>query len=366
MNADEFPVEVDQKAEAALAMLPVPSALAKLGITEVYLYSLPMRMRFRGIMQRQGVLLQGPTGWGEFSPFTEYEVPEASNWLLSAIEAATLTELPRLPLHLNIGINLTVPVVSADRAQELAAASGATTAKIKVADPNSTLAEDCARVEAVAATLGPQAKIRVDANTAWDVETAVHAIKELDRAAQLGAGGGVLSPPGVTGLDYVEQPCATLPELAAVRNQVPVRIAADESIRRASDPAEAIRLRAADVMVVKVQPLGGTQRCLDLLAGEDVQVVVSSALESSIGIAHGVRLASMLPNLAGDCGLGTVRLFTAEVSRSVLLPHGNQIALADALTTATQGVQPVHGSIPATQRAWWLKRIEECLTYLGF
>ncbi len=180
------------------------------------------------------------------------------------------------------------------------------TAKVKVAEPGQTLADDEARVEAVRDALGPGGRVRVDANGAWTIQEAVAAIAALDRAAG--------------GLEYVEQPCAGVEDLAAVRRAVGVPIAADESIRRAADPYRVRDLEAADVAVLKVQPLGGVRACLRIAEEIGLPVVVSSALETSVGIAAGVALAAALPELPYACGLATVQLLEDDVVTTPLLP----------------------------------------------
>ncbi len=208
-------------------------------------------------------------------------------------------------------MNVTVPAVSAERAREIVLAGGCTTAKVKVAEPGQTLGDDLARVEAVRDALGPGGRVRVDANGGWDVDGAVGAIRLLDRAAG--------------GLEYVEQPCLSVEELAAVRRAVDVPIAADESIRRAADPYRVRDLEAADVAVLKVQPLGGVRACLRIAEDIGLPVVVSSALETSVGIAAGVALAAALPELPYACGLATVQLLTADVVTTSLLPVGGEL-----------------------------------------
>lgn len=193
-----------------------------------------------------------------------------------------------------------------ERAYELVRASGCRTAKVKVADKRATLAEDCARIEAVRDALGPSGAIRVDANMAWDVDTAVHALGELDRAAG--------------GLEYAEQPCPTIDDLAAVRRRVSVRIAADESIRRAEDPLKVAVAGAADIAVVKVAPLGGVRRALEVAEACGLPCVVSSAVETSVGLAAGLALAGALPELDFACGLGTMSLLRGDVCTATLSP----------------------------------------------
>lgn len=267
-------------------------------------WSVPMRTRFRGITVREGVLLRGASGWGEWSPFLEYDAAVAEPWLRCAEEAAE-GDWPA-PLRDRVPVNVTVPAVGPDRAHAIVLAGGCRTAKVKVAEPGQSAADDQARLEAVRDALGPQGRVRIDVNGLWDLDTAVASIPVLDRAAG--------------GLEYVEQPCASVEDLAAVRRRVGVPIAADESIRRAADPYRVRDLEAADVAVLKVQPLGGVRACLRIAEDIGLPVVVSSALETSIGIAAGVALAAALPELPYACGLATVQLLAADVVLDPLLP----------------------------------------------
>jgi O-succinylbenzoate synthase len=261
-----------------------------------------MRTRFRGIDVRDGVLLRGPAGWGEFSPFWDYDDAECRRWWAAAVEAATEGFPP--PRRDRVPVNVTVPAVGAERAHAVVTASGCRTAKVKVAEPGQTPADDLARVEAVRDALGPGGAVRVDANAAWDVDTAAARIRELDRV----------------GLEYVEQPCPTLADLAALRRRVDVRIAADEGVRRSADPLRVDLREACDVVVLKAQPLGGVRAALRVAEAHGLPCVVSSALESSVGIAAGVALAAALPELPFACGLATVALFTGDVASAPLLP----------------------------------------------
>ena len=265
-------------------------------------YRVPMRTRFRGIDVRDGVLVRGPAGWGEFSPFWDYDVAESRRWWASAVEAAV--EGWPAPLRASVPVNVTVPAVDAERAHAIVTASGCRTAKVKVAEPGQSAADDLARVEAVRDALGSAGAIRVDANAAWDVDTAVARLRELDRF----------------GLEYAEQPCTSIEDLAALRRRVDVRIAADEVVRRAADPLRVDLREACDVVVLKVQPLGGVRAALEVAEAHGLPCVVSSALESSVGIAAGVALAAALPDLAFACGLATVALFTDDVTSAPLLP----------------------------------------------
>ena len=272
-------------------------------------YSLPMRTRFRGITTREGVLLRGDAGWGEWSPFLEYDAAVAEPWLRCAEEAAA-GDWPA-PLRASVPVNVTVPAVGPDQAHRIVVAGGCRTAKVKVAEPGQTLADDRARLEAVREAIGPDGRVRIDVNGGWDVDTAVVSIRVLDNAAG--------------GLEYVEQPTASVEELAAVRRAVDVPIAADESIRRAADPYRVRDLEAADVAVLKVQPLGGVRACLRIAEDIGLPVVVSSALETSVGIAAGVALAAALPDLPYACGLATVQLLADDVVTDPLLPVDGEL-----------------------------------------
>jgi len=274
-------------------------------MTELQVYSIGLTTRFRGIEVREGVLLRGEAGWGEFSPFLEYDDRTALPWWEAAREAAEVGW--PAPLRTSIQVNVTVPACDPERARAIVLAShGCRTAKVKVAEPGQLLAEDEARLEAVRDALGAEGLIRIDANGGWSVDEAVAAIPVLDRAAG--------------GLEYVEQPTASVEDLALVRRRVGVPIAADESIRRAEDPYRVRDLEAADIAVLKVQPLGGVRACLRIAEDIGLPVVVSSALETSVGIAAGLALAAALPELNHACGLATVQLLTTDVVADPLLP----------------------------------------------
>jgi O-succinylbenzoate synthase len=249
------------------------------------------------------MLVRGESGWAEFSPFPEYGPDEAASWLAAAIEAATRGFPP--PQRDRIPVNATVPAVSAERAAEIVRSSGCTTAKVKVAEAGQTLADDLERVAAVRDVLGADGRVRIDANGGWSTDEAVIAIGLLDEFE----------------LEYVEQPVADVADLADVRRRVDVRIAADESIRRADDPLRVRDLEAADIAVLKVQPLGGVRSCLRLAEQIGIPVVVSSAVETSVGLSAGVALAAALPELPFACGLATSSLLAADVTSEPLVPR---------------------------------------------
>ncbi|MGO1591514.1 MAG: o-succinylbenzoate synthase [Ancrocorticia sp.] len=293
--------------------------LAARGIDETVLFDVPMVTQFRGVTRRRGILLHGPGGWGECAPFEEYGAAESSLWMRSAAEAAS-SGLNIPSVRNQVPVNVTIPVISAEEAAARAAQSGCRTAKVKVADSRSNLGEDVARVRAVAESLaerhGDDARVRVDANGAWSRDDAIDAIAALGQAAK-----------PVGGLEYAEQPCMSVEDLAWVRSRTDVRIAADESIRRADDPFRVVELGAADVAVIKVSPLGGVRRALSLAEQLPIPVVVSSALDTSIGLSAGVALAAALPELDFACGLDTGTLLGADVVGEPLRSSGGYLDL---------------------------------------
>jgi O-succinylbenzoate synthase len=275
-------------------------------------FAIPMRTRFRGITVREGALIEGPAGWGEFSPFAEYGPRECARWLACALEAAT-TGWPA-PVRQQIPVNVTVPAVGPEQAGAIVAAGGCTTAKVKVADRGDgdfadSLRADLVRVAAVREALGPDGRIRVDANGGWDVDQAARALGELGRF----------------GLEYAEQPCPTLADLALLRRRVDVAIAADESIRRAENPLAIAAAGAADIVVLKAAPLGGVRAALAAAEATGLPVVVSSAVESSVGLAAGVALAAALPVLPYACGLATISLLSGDVTTSPLAERAGSV-----------------------------------------
>ncbi|MGV0644561.1 o-succinylbenzoate synthase [Mycolicibacterium sp. XJ2546] len=306
-------------------------------LDRLHVVALPMRVRFRGITVREVALIDGPSGWGEFGAFLEYQPPEAAHWLASAIEAAYQ---PSPPTHRDrIPINATVPAVGAAAVPEvLQRFPGAATAKVKVAEPGQSLADDVARVNAVRAHVPT---VRVDANGGWTVEEALTAVAALTADGPL---------------EYLEQPCPTVAELAELRRRVDVPIAADESIRKADDPLYVVRAAAADIAVLKVAPLGGVTRLLDIAAQIDIPIVVSSALDSAVGIGRGLLAAAALPDLRHACGLGTGGLFVEDVAEPVSLDDG---------TLPVGPVVPDPARLaalaaPPDRRQWWIDRIRAC------
>ena len=316
------------------------------GIDEIAVVAIPLRRRFRGIEVREALLLRRGERWSEWSPFVEYADTEAANWLRAALEPADPPLLRR-----RIPVNVTVPVVSPNDAAALVVASGCRTAKVKVADPRSGPADDLARLRAVRSALGADGAIRVDANGAWSVDQAE---RQLGDWAELG-------------LQYAEQPCARVEELADLRARLqragtPVPIAADESIRRADDPQRVVELGAADVVVLKNQPLGGWRSCVGLADQLGLPVVLSSALETSIGIWAGLQAACAVPGQELACGLNTVTLLADDVLAEPLVARDGHLELderpvPEAAALARLAANP-------ERRQWWEDRLRRCLAIL--
>ncbi len=269
---------------------------------ELHPVRIPMRQRFRRVDHREAVLLRGPTGWGEFSPFPDYPPEVTTRWLAAALELAC-GDLPS-PGRVMIPVNVTVPAVDPETAVALVLESGATTAKVKIADPGHREQDDVERIRAVRETLGPEGKLRVDVNASWDLDTASARIERLVEFD----------------LEYVEQPVATLEDMKALRRRVQVLLAADELVRQSPHPLRVIEEGAADVLILKVQPMGGVGRVLELASRATIPVVISSALETSVGIYGGLLAASLLDDLPYACGLGTVALIEGDPTLDPLVP----------------------------------------------
>lgn len=329
--------------------LPPTPALAEV-LATLSVVQIPMRVRFRNVMVREAALIRGPKGWGEFAPFPEYDDPESSRWLAAAIEAGWLGWPD--PVRGSVPVNATVPAVPASEvAGILARYDGCATAKVKVAEAGQRSQDDVDRVAAVRAVMGSQGRIRVDANGGWAVDEAVDALRRLS----------------AYNLEYAEQPCATVEDLAALRvalahNGIGVLVAADESIRRSSDPMRVVRQEAADVIVVKVAPLGGVRSALAIAQECGLPTVVSSALDTSAGIRAGLALAAVLPELPFACGLGTVELLTGDVTDDSLVPLAGSIALRNL---DVDGDLLERWRAPASREQWWRERIVRCHALLA-
>jgi O-succinylbenzoate synthase len=274
-------------------------------VVDLRTFEIPLRLKFRGVTRRSGVLVSGPAGWGEFSPFPEYGPEFTRHWRAAATEAATA--LWPQPVRSSIPVNVTVPATSPERAHSIVTGSGCSTAKVKVGDGG-----DAARVEAVRDALGPDGRIRLDVNAGWDLDEAARHIRCL----------------AAFGLEYVEQPVGSAEDMARLRRMVDVPLAADELVRLSDDPHHLRLHDVADLIVLKVQPLGGVWRALEIAAAIGLPAVVSSAVETSVGIAAGLALAAALPELPYACGLATVLLLEGDVVAEPLRPVGGHIDLS--------------------------------------
>lgn len=307
-------------------------------LSRAHVVALPMAVRFRGITSREALLIDGPAGWGEFSPFVEYAPAEAAAWLASGIEAA-FTGLP--PAEGWVEVNGTIPATD-DVEAVLERFPGLRTFKLKVAEPTQSLDDDLRHLTTLH-TLRPDARIRVDANRAWSVDEAVEAARAFAQ---------------VCDLEYIEQPCHSAEELAEVRRRVSTPIAADESIRRASDPFKVAQLGAADVAVCKVAPLGGVGRLHGVVDKLRLDVTVASALDTAVGMDSGLVAAKLTGSRAA--GLATQRLFVEDVAQPRPVVDGRI-----EITRTTPDPARLHElRAPTDRRDWWYQRVRDCLEFL--
>lgn len=359
------------------------------GIDQIAVFSLPLTTRFRRVTVREGLLIRGSGGWGECAPFWDYDPAESATWLRSALQIAGGADLDEAggfdaaaefgesggsdragdagPVgglaagyaRPHVPVNVTIPVESPAAAAQRVASSGCATAKVKVADPGVSLAEDAVRVEAVARALadrhGAAARVRIDANAAWNLAEATRAIEVLGRAAQ-----------PVGGLEYAEQPCRTVEEMCALREALAgeIPLAADELIRRAEDPLRVIEAGGADLAIVKVAPLGGPLAIRRLAEKISVPLVVSSAVDSSIGLAAGVEAAGRLPNLPFACGLDTRRLLAEDVVAEPMLTVDGKMSV-DQAREMRRADLVFAGECPADLAHKWWARLGAMLEHLA-
>lgn len=308
--------------------------------------SLPMRNKFRGVTEREVLLVEGPNGWTEWAPFTEYQDEEAAVWLSAALEFGW-GDLPTMQRQ-QVGINATLGALAPEAVEKALKPFGSfSTVKIKVAEPGQSLQDDIDRIVKVWQTY-PGVKIRLDANGGLEVDQAIALV-------------GMMLENGIE-LEYFEQPCKTIAELAEfklklVRYSERVKVAADESVRKVSDPLAVAQAGAADILVLKAAPLGGIHNALAIANEAGLPVVISSALDTSVGISMGLHLAGALPQLSFDCGLGTAAMFIGDVTREPLI--------------ATEGLLDVRRVDVDTEKLqvfaaedhrgdWWIERLERC------
>lgn len=327
-------------------MLPALDDLLR----DAHVVALPLRNRFRGVDVREALLVEGPNGWTEFSPFVEYEPAEASAWLAATIDFGWGPG--PAPLRERVAVNATLPAVDAgDVPSILRRYPGCRTVKVKVAEPGQSLADDVARVAAARAFVGGGGRVRIDANMHWSVDETLVALRAL----------------APYDLEYVEQPVASVAELREVRRRIAdasleVPVAADESVRKADDPLAVARAGAADLLVIKAQPLGGIVPALGIVRAAGLPVVISSAIDTSVGLSMGAYLAASIPDLPHDCGLGTAAMLTADVTRRPLLPTDGAVDVRRIDVDVDLLRQ--HAAL-ADRRAWWLARVRASYALLA-
>ena len=303
-------------------------------IASLQVLTLPTRTNFRSVSKREVALFEGPNGWGEFSPFLEYDAEESSYWLAAGIEAA-FGELPKVYRE-EIEINATLPAVDSniDVEKILSWYPGAKVVKIKV---GSDLELDLNRIEN-SLKFNPDLRVRLDVNGGWNVQEAESAVSQM------------IERFGIEKFEYIEQPVATLEELREL--QLPIPVVGDEVIRKAKDPFALDLNGAVDILMLKVSPLGGIKRAIEIANFHKLPVVVSSALESAVGISHGIRLAASLPQLNYACGLGTGKLLTHDVA-DLPIEEG-RMKLTKVKPSGLINLQAAPERIK-----WWEKRIRD-------
>lgn len=333
-----------------MSPLPIQSPIELPSLQELldsmHVVQLPMRTRFRGITTREAALWEGPNGWTEWSPFLEYAPAEAARWLAATLEHGW-GKVPA-PKRKEIPVNGTIPALEPHEIPAiLKRFDGYSTFKVKVAEPGQTLSDDLARLDVIRTELGDTVHLRVDANGHWTIDQALTAAEVF----------------GPYHLEYLEQPVATVDDMAKLRTRLAgaVKIAADENIRKASDPDAVRRAGAADVMIIKAQPLGGATQATQVMRKVRLPAVVSSALDTSIGLYWGARLASTLPELPYACGLATSRLFVDDVAE--FTPDRGVLAIPP--TPPTPDNLNAHLA-PADRMQWWRQRLELAYAELSY
>jgi len=289
--------------------------------------ALPTKTNFRGVTVREVALFKGEQGWAEFSPFVEYEDQECAPWLACAIEAATVAK-PHL-FRTHVAVNGTIPALNdeADLERVVNSFPGVKTFKVKV---GTDVSDDLHRLDVIR-TLRPNAAIRIDVNGLWNVEEAEMFLNSVGE------------------IEYVEQPCATIAELRELKQRVDVKIVGDEVLRKSTNPFDVDLTGAVDYLMLKVQPLGGIKKAHALAEHHNLPVVVSSALESAVGINYGLLLAASFEEMRFDCGLGTGSLLAKNVAELPIID--GKIEISD--------VKPVLDGldVSADRFEWWKNRI---------
>jgi O-succinylbenzoate synthase len=313
--------------------------------------SIPLRTKFRGLTERELLVFEGPNGWSEWAAFTEYQDEEAATWLQAAIEWG-FENLPE-PVRKQVSVNAILPAVPTEEvAKVLGRAGKFSTVKIKVADPKQTAADDLARILEVK-DLYPDAKLRLDANGGYTVAQALELIAEIENNS--------------LDLEFFEQPVETIAELAELRIEISklgqnTLVAADESVRRASDPLAVELAGAADLLVLKSAPLGGIASALAVANSSKLNICASSAMQSSIGLAAELHFAACLPEVNYDAGLGTGYLFGGDLTADRLIPENGILELRrPEINTSSLEILKAEDH----RYDWWIARLERCSKILG-
>ena len=310
-------------------------------IDRLHVVSLPMWINFRGNNFREVALINGPNGWGEFGAFLEYKPFEAIHWLISGLEAAYQV-FPKINRKF-IPINATIPTISVNYIPKvLTKFPEIYTTKVKVAKLGGKISDDIMRIN-VTQTYTPL--IRLDANGGWTANQANIATSALTSNGPL---------------EYIEQPCPSLKELNKFRSKIQVPIAIDEFIRKNKNPIDIIKSSLIDLAILKVAPLGGVSRLLNIASKISIPVIISSALDSAIGISTGLRAAASLPKLHYACGLGTSRFFIEDIA-SIPSPTEGYLT-AEPVTPDPARLESL--AVPKLRRQWWINRIHECYSYI--
>jgi O-succinylbenzoate synthase len=313
--------------------------------------SIPLRTKFRGLTERELLVFEGPNGWSEWAAFTEYQDEEAATWLAAAIEWG-FDEVPE-PVRKQVPVNTILPSVPKNEvAKVLGRAGKFATVKVKVADPKQSLADDLERILEVK-NLFPDTKLRLDANGGYSVDQALELMTQVESNS--------------LELEFFEQPVATIAELAELKVEIAkrgaiVKIAADESVRKSSDPLAVELAGAADLLVLKSAPLGGVRNALEIANSSKLEICASSAMQSSIGLAAELHFAACLPNLNFDAGLGTGYLFGGDLTTDRLIPENGILELRrPEINTSSLDILKAEDH----RYDWWVARLERCSRILG-
>ena len=313
--------------------------------------SIPLRTRFRGMTERELLVFEGPSGWSEWAAFPEYADEEASLWLEAALEWGYGT-VPK-PKRTEVRVNAILPAINGEEIAKLLSRAGEfETVKIKVSESGQQMTDDISRTQEVK-NLYPEAKLRLDANGGFQISEALELIEQL-------------SALGIK-LEYFEQPVKTIAELAELRLEISKRgletlVAADESVRKSSDPLAVETAAAADILVLKSAPLGGIAQALEVAASSKLPIVPSSAMQSSIGLAAELHFAASLDELVFDAGLGTLNLFAGDLVRNPLRPENGvlEVRREDLNTSALEIF-----NAEDHRYDWWIERLERCGRLIG-